>query len=163
MTIENLICLGLGVLLGLAAFLAAGAKGGDPQFVARANSLNPTPIASQAPVAPVVKEEVVHSPTPPEVPSQASSAPSGAIGESGGYALPWGNCVDEPGVKRGQGGNPISWRPSTQTPYVGATFLMHTNHTGVVVGVHGDTIIVRHRNWQGGQYVFPRSMFRGFI
>ena len=79
-----------------------------------------------------------------------------------GYALPYGNCVNEPGVKRAVG-NPSSWAVYTQTPYIGATALFTFNHVGYIVGIwpNGD-IEVRHQNFHANIHRFPRSYFRGF-
>lgn len=121
-----------------------------------------TPTAETLPKEYVTKTEVIVETPAPVAPATVKTPQTPQVSGLGGYALPYGNCVDEPGVKR-QPGNPISWQPTTQTPYPGATFLFYTNHTGVVASVNGDMITVRHRNYQGGQYVFPRSMFRGFI
>jgi len=115
--------------------------------------------------------------TPREMPSTITplynpvqtSAPSGRFSGTGltgtrGYALPYGNCVDEPGVNSPNNGtNPISWAVLSYTPTIGATALWTYNHTGVVVGIwdNGD-IEVRHQNYSYPQTRFPRSAFRGF-
>jgi hypothetical protein len=156
--------------LVLAAGLTSGATATSanphPQFIAHASTLHPEPAPVQEPAA-IVQETVIRvsQPAPAEDVSTGFSGASTVDGLMGsiGYALPYGNCVNEPGVKR-QAGNPISWAASTGTPYIGATFLFYSNHTGVVTGIwsNGD-VEVRHQNYQGGQHRFPRSMFRGFI
>ena len=163
-----------GVLV--ASLLAIGSTGvggpADAKFVARTNTLNPTPYV-EPPVEPVVKTEIVQAPAPAPAPQQVETdntapapqtAGSGSLTGSLGYARAGGNCVNEPGVKRGQGGNPSSWSASTRTPYIGATFLFYSNHTGVVTGIwaNGD-VEVRHQNYSANIHRFPASMFRGFI
>ena len=164
----------LGTALTFVAIIGSIAvpwPGNSPQFVARANDgLQPTPAAPHSPIA---------TPTPPPQTIQTTQTPSPefqapqrrfdglVLTGSVGYARSSGNCVNEPGVKRGQGGNPSTWYARTQTPYIGATFLMYsgrTGHTGIVTGIwsNGD-VEVRHQNWWGGQHRFPRSAFRGFI
>lgn len=80
-----------------------------------------------------------------------------------GYALPYGNCVNEPGVNNPGYGNPIDWPVLSGSPSLGATALWTFNHTGVVVGLwsNGD-VEVRHQNYGGGQTRFPASAFRGY-
>lgn len=80
-----------------------------------------------------------------------------------GYALPYGNCVQEPGVNNPGWGNPIDWPVLSMKPTIGATALWTYNHTGVVVGLwsNGD-VEVRHQNYGGGQTRFPASAFRGY-
>jgi LysM repeat protein len=96
-------------------------------------------------------------------PHRASPQATGDLTGSYGYALPYGNCVNEPGVNNPGYGNPISWPITSTNPWIGATFLFYSNHTGVVTGIwsNGD-IEVRHQNYYGGTHRFPRSMFRGF-
>jgi hypothetical protein len=80
-----------------------------------------------------------------------------------GYARAGGNCVNEPGVNNPGYGNPIDWPATSSNPWIGATFLFYSNHTGVVTGIwsNGD-IEVRHQNFSGGQHRFPASYFRGY-
>ncbi len=153
--------------------LAVGSLGVAPHqgetLVAKAPTLSPVPLIPSSPV-PIIEEtvEYVEFPTSTTNTSQIASeavpvAGSGGLSGSVGYASPYGNCVNEPGVKR-QPGNPSTWRAATGTPYIGATFLGPGNHTGVVTGIwsNGD-LEVRHQNWRGGQHRFPRYSFRGFI
>lgn len=88
---------------------------------------------------------------------------SGDLMGNYGYALPYGNCVDEPGVNNPGYGNPSSWPATSYSPWIGASALFTYNHVGVVTGIwsNGD-VEVRHRNFQGGQTRFPRSAFRGY-
>lgn len=92
-----------------------------------------------------------------------TSSYEGSLTGSYGYASPFGNCVNEPGVNNPGWGNPIDWPVLSTVPTLGATFLFYSNHTGVVTGIwsNGD-LEVRHQNYVGGQHRFPRSMFRGF-
>lgn len=113
------------------------------------------------------KGECVLPPPPVYVPYVApvvSVAPSGTLTGSAGYALPWGNCVNQiPYGLRGFG-NPSSWLATTQTPYIGGAALWYFNHTGRIVGIwsNGD-LEIAHENAGGwGQTRFPRSAFRGF-
>lgn len=163
------------VLVILAVVFTTGtaqAESYSPRFIAYASTLSPEPVIPTPPPA-IVEEKVIEVSTsnfgkqspqngPQEAENQENRPLSGLLG-SIGYASPYGNCVNEPGVKR-QKGNPITWVARTGTPYIGATFLFYSNHTGVVTGIwsNGD-IEVRHQNYQGGQHRFSRSMFRGFI
>lgn len=87
----------------------------------------------------------------------------GELTGSVGYAIAYGNCVNEPGVNNPGWGNPIDWPVLSSEPTIGATALWNYNHTGVVTGIwsNGD-IEVRHQNFPGGQTRFSRSEFRGF-
>lgn len=114
-------------------------------------------------------ETCILPPPPPPAPVAApvvfrapANSYTGLMGTYG-YASPYGNCVNEPGVNNPGWGNPIDWPITSTTPWIGATFLFWTNHTGVVTGIwdNGD-IEVRHQNFQGGQTRFPASMFRGY-
>ena len=152
-------------LIVIAALLLLGATGHtNKPFVARAN-FSPQ-VAKATEIAHIVTEEVqrVEVTTPPPTASQGASGDA-TQALSGGYALPYGNCVDE---LRAAGhfvpsGNPISWQPTSQTPWIGAAALFRYNHTALVVGIVGDSVVVRHRNYAGGQYVFPISSLRGFF
>lgn len=120
-----------------------------------------SPLMMPAPTAtPVAATEAPKAPEP--APAPAPPAVPGLVG-SIGYALSWGNCVNEPGVNNPGYGNPIGWPVLSSEPTIGATALFTWNHTGVVTGLwsNGD-VEVRHQNYWGGQHRFPRSMFRGF-
>lgn len=108
-------------------------------------------------------------PPPPPTPIKTPQIAPQALASSGelfgtlGYALAFGNCVDEPGVN-GAPGNPISWPALTQDPRIGESALFYFNHVAVITGIwsNGD-IEVRQHNWHGTPITrFPRSMFRGF-
>lgn len=88
----------------------------------------------------------------------------GLIG-SYGYARAGGNCVNTARAwGKSQPGNPISWTPTTQTPFIGAAALFHFNHVGVVQGLHEDgSLEIVHENCGGCPSRYPRFMFRGFF
>lgn len=100
---------------------------------------------------------------PVYVPYSAPVAVYGALTGQIGYALAFGNCVNEPGVNNPGFGDPISWPVTSFTPLIGATALFGYNHVGVVTGIwsNGD-LEIRHQNFGGGQHRFSRSEFRGF-
>lgn len=104
----------------------------------------------------------------PKIVSRRSRVPKlqfirGFIG-SMGYTIPYGNCVWEVPAHRRPMGNPITWVPRTQTPYIGAIVLFHYNHTGIITGLYSNgDIEIRHQNGGGLPHRFPRSEFRGFI
>lgn len=125
------------------------------------------PVEALQPVSFTLPEEQtemaeIPPPAPVYAPAQPTISWAGLMGGRG-YALPYGNCVQEPGVNNPGWGNPIDWPVLSLTPSIGATALWTYNHTGVVVGLwdNGD-IEVRHRNYGGGQTRFSPSEFRGF-
>lgn len=144
-------------LLPLCMGLTAEPAPGGPRLQAVASTLSPEPVI--APQAAIVTEQVVYATSTAQT---VTAGVSGGLTGSIGHASPFGNCVLEPGVKK-QPGNPISWRVTTQQPYIGATALWHYNHVGVVVGIwaNGD-LEIAHQNYRGGQHRFARSQFRGF-
>lgn len=100
--------------------------------------------------------------TPSPARIRAYGGASGLLG-SIGRALPYGNCVLEPGVNNPGWGTPISWPVTSRTPWIGATALFPYNHAGVVVGIwpNGD-VEIRHQNYKGTQTRFSASSMRGF-
>lgn len=116
--------------------------------------------AEQAKQRLLAEQQTVQHPQP-VVP--AREVQQGELLGSYGYAVPYGNCVNEPGVNNPHWGNPINWPATSSTPWIGASALFQFNHVAVVTGFwsNGD-IEVRHQNYTGGQHRFPRSMFRGF-
>lgn len=80
-----------------------------------------------------------------------------------GYSLPYGNCVNEPGVNNPGYGNPINWPVTSNTPWLGATVLFTFNHVAVATGMwsNGD-IEVRQQNSPGMSHRIPRGMIRGY-
>lgn len=113
--------------------------------------------------ADTVAEGVVVTTTGGEQAETPSFDITGELTGTIGYALPYGNCVDEAGVNNPGWGNPIDWPILTQTPAIGATALFYFNHVAVVTGIwsNGD-IEIRHQNVTGGVHRYPRSAFRGF-
>ncbi len=109
-------------------------------------------LAAAAPAAPAAAAQPVPAPTP--VPELVGSE---------GYALAYGNCVNEPGVNNPGYGNPADWPVTASAPTIGATAVFTWNHVGVVTGIwaNGD-IEVRHQNYWGGAHRFPPSMIRGY-
>lgn len=146
-------------LLSVCAFsslLLVGATPNDqPVYRAYAASLHPAPIVEQPPVEPVVKVEVVDSPTPPKT---ATTGVSGATGGSRGYLAPGNNCVTfvcrmAPGLC--QNGNAGTWRANSSAPSLGAVMIFRpgqlgagfAGHVGIVVGINGNgTVNLAHAN-----------------
>lgn len=152
--------------IALFMLLTLGAtRGTDGGLVAQASTLAPK-AQIQAPVQPLVIERRVvagSAPTPvaPVRNDLSVSVPAGGLLGSIGYALPYGNCVNQ--INPRPNGNPSSWPVRSQTPSIGRAALFHYNHVGRVVGIwsNGD-LEIAHENYQGGQHRFPRSTFRGF-
>lgn len=121
-------------------------------------AVSPLKAAKPKRPAPAAKAAVAPGPAPAPAPPAVPGL-TGSIG----YALAYGNCVNEPGVNNPGYGNPIGWPVLSGKPTIGATALFAWNHTGVVTGLwsNGD-VEVRHQNYWGGTHRFPRSMFRGF-
>jgi len=119
------------------------------------------------------KANPVTEPIPEQEPAVKASEPSQPIAPAApvvpgltgteGYALAYGNCVNEPGINNPGYGNPSGWPVTSPTPTIGATAVFTWNHVGVVTGIwsNGD-IEVRHQNYWGGQHRFPPSMIRGY-
>ena len=91
-------------------------------------------------------------------PSQAPSGGNpGFSGRSNPY--PYGQCTwyvyDQTG--RGQNGNAGTWRATSSTPGVGKIMIWgageqgagSAGHVGVVIGVSGGNVTIRHMNWNG--------------
>jgi hypothetical protein len=139
-----------------ATVMLKGAHPAVPAKVSPLQAAEPTPSPAPAP-AKAAEPAPAAAPAAPAVPTTPGL--TGSIG----YALAYGNCVNEPGVNNPHYGNPISWPVLSSEPTIGATALFTWNHTGVVTGLwsNGD-VEVRHQNYWGGTHRFPRSMFRGF-
>ncbi len=90
---------------------------------------------------------------------------TGGFSGSIGYVSPMNNCVTF--VKQFRAvpfGNPISWQPTTRTPFVGALVLFPYNHVGYVVGINANgTIEVAHANAPGAGHTFSLNQVRGFL
>lgn len=116
------------------------------------------------PVAPAPVEQPTSQPSAP-VPTQSAPVVAGLLAGSYGYSLAGGNCVDM--AKRygkNQPGNPVSWVPTTRTPFIGAAALFYYNHVAIVSGIHYDgSIEVIHENCPNCPTRYPASTFRGFF
>lgn len=111
-----------------------------------------------------VAPPVIVIPTPPVVYPAPVVAVVEHLNGTLGYSLPYGNCVDEPGVNDPYDGtNPISWAITSNLPWIGASALFRFNHVAVVTGIwsNGD-IEVRQRNCPNCATRFPLGDFRGF-
>lgn len=119
--------------------------------------------AEAARIAAIEATRVAQRPVVYTAPVPSYTASYGALTGSIGYAKPYGNCVQEPGVNNPGYGNPISWPVLYGTPRIGATVLFYFNHTAVVTGIwsNGD-IEVRHQNVTGGIHRYPASAVRGY-
>ena len=88
----------------------------------------------------------------------------GLIAGTVGFHAPGNNCVDW--VKKFRSvpfGNPSSWSPTTQTPYIGAVVLFYFNHTAKVEGIGNGFIEVSHANASGAPTRYSLSQIRGFL
>lgn len=95
-------------------------------------------------------------------PSSSSGGEGGAVsGFSGGNnRYPFGQCTWYvfSATGRGQNGNAGSWRATSSTPGVGKIMIWRpgqggasgAGHVGVVIGVSGNMVTIRHMNWGGG-------------
>ena len=111
------------------------------------------------------------------VAAAASPAPSARPSPSGtprpvrgNNPYPYGQCTwyvyDQTG--RGQMGNAGSWQPTSSTPGVGKIMIWRSGeqgasgagHVGVVIGVSGNTVTIRHMNWGGGPGVVTTGTFQ---
>lgn len=109
-------------------------------------------------------EVVSYAPPTAQSVQTAPRAFIGGLVGSYGYALPYGNCVNEPGVNNPRDGtNPISWAVTSYQPWIGASALFYFNHVAVVSGLWPDgSIEVRHQNCPGCPTRYPASMIRGY-
>lgn len=98
---------------------------------------------------------------------RVSAQPVPFSGGRGGNPYPWGQCTwyvyDQTG--RGQNGNAGSWRGNSSTPRVGGIMIWRpgqggasgAGHVGIVIGISGNTVRIRHMNWGGGPGVVTVS------
>lgn len=131
-------------------------KPGDNLRIPRADeNLTSRPIPENAPPIP---EQSVPATVQTYVPT------SELIG-SYGWVSGGGNCVNTAKqYGKSQPGNPISWSPTTQTPFIGAAVLFYFNHVAIVTGIHSDgSVEVTHENCPGCPTRYPRSAIRGFF
>lgn len=111
---------------------------------------------------------VLPPPPAPPVPPEANvaqyiEASTGLIAGTFGYSLPWGNCVDEPGVNNPGWGNPIDWAITSTTPWIGASALFVFNHVAVVTGIYANgDVEVRQQNAPGMPHHIPAYLIRGY-
>lgn len=94
-------------------------------------------------------------------PRAAASRPATASfsGPSGQNPFPWGQCTYYIASQRGgwQYGNAGTWQPNSSTPGIGKIMIMRpgfggaraAGHVGIVVGINGNQIQLRHMNWKG--------------
>lgn len=123
----------------------------------------PAPVPTPPPAPPAPQPTPVPAPAPKPVYKPVQTVQnSGGLTGSIGYALPGGNCVNEPGVNKAPG-NPISWPVLYTVAHIGSTVLFPYNHTGVVSGIwsNGD-LEIRHQNCPGCATRYAASYFRGF-
>ena len=90
-------------------------------------------------------------------PSSGGSVSS--ISGHGGNPYPYGQCTwyVYSVTGRGQNGNAGTWGSTSSTPGVGKIMIWYpgeqgasgAGHVGVVVGVSGNTVTIRHMNWHG--------------
>jgi len=82
-----------------------------------------------------------------------------------GYSLPWGNCVNvAKAFGKNQPGNPISWRPTTHQPFIGAAALFYFNHVAVVTGILSDgSVEVAQQNSPGAPHRYSQNQIRGYF
>jgi LysM repeat protein len=128
----------------------------DEQIASRSLPTPPEP----APVAAL--PAAIEAPAPTTV--SAVSTVQELIG-SYGYLVNGPNCVNTAKAHgKNQPGNPISWVPTTQIPFIGAAALFSFNHVAIVSGIHSNgDIEVIHENCPGCPTRYPRSEFRGFF
>lgn len=95
----------------------------------------------------------------------AYEASDGLTAGAIGYSDPGGNCVDiahEYG--KNQPGNPISWVPTTNSPFIGAAALFYVNHVAVVVGIYSNgDIEVAQANCPGCAHRISPEEIRGYF
>ncbi len=124
--------------------------------------------ARELPVMPnPVHSNTLATTTSQNAPTQAYSGATSQDGLVGsyGYALSGGNCVNMANrYGKNQPGNPISWIPTTQTPFIGAAVLFYFNHVAIVTGIHYDgSVEVAHENCPNCPTRYPVNTFRGFF
>lgn len=118
-------------------------------------------------------DEQITPRTAPAAPAAPASVPvvatvvvpaSELIG-SYGYVVGGSNCVNTAKAHgKNQPGNPISWVPTTQAPFIGAAVLFYFNHVAIVSGIHSDgSVEVIHENCPGCPTRYARSAIRGFF
>lgn len=98
---------------------------------------------------------------------QARIAYYNSIGLTGdfGYSAGGGNCVwTAMAYGKWQPGNPISWYPTTHTPFIGAAVLFYFNHVAVVTGIYGNgDVEVVQQNAPGAPHRYSQWEVRGYF
>lgn len=98
---------------------------------------------------------------------QARQAYLASIGLTGevGYSAAGGNCVwTAMAYGKWQPGNPISWYPTTHTPFIGAAVLFPFNHVAILVGIYGNgDVEVIQQNSPNAPHRYSMSAIRGFF
>lgn len=82
-----------------------------------------------------------------------------------GWSEASGNCVDEAkAYGKNQPGNPISWVPTTDQPFLGAAVLFYFNHVAIVVGIYdNEDVEVIQQNSPGAPHRYSPSEIRGYF
>lgn len=138
-------------LLAFCSFMTMGvAPNNQAEYIARAATLSPEPIAA-VPTEPIVKQEVV------QVGQQPSPAYQVRQGASTGSVAPGNNCVACVRFKTGrsQSGNAGTWSATHSTPRIGDIMILRPGEQGagsighvmVVVGINGNRISTWHCNF----------------
>lgn len=105
------------------------------------------------------QQQVAAVAAPSNSPSSKPAAGPSPVNNRGGNPYPYGQCTwyvyDQTG--RGQNGNAGTWSPTSSNPAVGKIMIWRAGeqgaggagHVGVVVGVSGGSVTIRHMNWRG--------------
>lgn len=149
--------------VALVMLLTLGATPGTTHkgLYAQAGSLKPAALA--VPERPVIVQ-TTQTPQSPKAVVTPRSAPLTANAVGLGSIVPGFNCVAcvKAMTGRSQNGNAGTWKASSSTPSIGAIMIWRpgqqgagsAGHVGVVVGIHGNKVSVKHCNWGGGQTEF---------
>lgn len=154
------------ICLAIAITVTSGATGPNGisyNFVAKAQTLSPQATVQKPAV--IVETSVVRqnaSVAPSDSPVSVSTGGLGSV--IGGT-----NCVAcvKAMTGRGQNGNAGSWRATSSTPAVGKIMIFRpgqqgassAGHVGLVVGVHGNKVSLRHCNWPGQTEFYSTGLF----
>lgn len=144
-------------LLGMICMLTLGSGAGtsqSPKLVAT-STLSPVQFTQPTKPAAIIEERIVKAPAgDPQTPQPSLSAGSGV-----GAVISGNNCVVcvRALTGRSQNGNAGTWKASHSTPRIGDIMIWRpgqqgassAGHVGVVVGVHGNRVSIKHCNWQG--------------
>lgn len=115
----------------------------------------------------VIQAELVQEQVKPvyEAPKQLSETQSGElIAGTLGYISPITNCVTFVNqFGKNQPGNPITWIPTTNTPFIGAAVLFYTNHVAILTGYGNGFVEVAHGGCATCSTRYPMSAIRGYF